>query len=260
MITFKNILKEYKIKSRSSEIDFKNDKTLNEIIYEYTGNESIYKRTSIWRGKAKDTRDILFIKPSSFERISANATSNYYTLLIDNSKYWKEYPKRSKSIMCTINWENAKSYIAFQTMDEPYQVIPKLNAKIAVCPRGDFWWSFINGIEIMQNNLDKWYIGRSLDAFNDCLRTQLILSNENSFASLKKAIDTKYKLSYEEMQNIKKYNCSTLYEFIDYCLNPELNGFKLMNYDDSFQIVGNNEVWTDSDSLMVKYLNQYMSK
>jgi len=40
------------------------------------------------------------IDPKTGTRVSAN-TSNEYTLIMDNDPRWKEYPKRSKSLICT---------------------------------------------------------------------------------------------------------------------------------------------------------------
>ena len=44
---------------------------------------------------SEDVNQIFIINPKKHKRISAY-TNNYYTWIIDKSKYWKDYPKRSK--------------------------------------------------------------------------------------------------------------------------------------------------------------------
>jgi hypothetical protein len=43
--------------------------------------------------------DYYLIDPKKHDRRSAN-TQNYYTYIIDNSKDWEDFPKRSKSLIC----------------------------------------------------------------------------------------------------------------------------------------------------------------
>ena len=80
-----------------------------------------------------------FIDPSKSERKSAN-TSNFYTLWIDNSKKWADYPKRSKSLICTTQAQTAAGY------GTSYMMIPYDGAKIGVCPSYDMWESFPNAM------------------------------------------------------------------------------------------------------------------
>lgn len=68
-------------------------------------------------------------------RRSAN-THNFYTYIIDNSKDWKRFPKRSMSFICSTNARSAGSYGIV------YQVFPVNGTKIGVCPSRDFWAAF----------------------------------------------------------------------------------------------------------------------
>lgn len=77
------------------------------------------------------------VDPTKTERKSAY-TSNHTTLLIDNLPSWKNYPKRSRSIICTLDGGVAGGY------GQKFRVIPSDNCKFGVCPRSDIWYSFVD--------------------------------------------------------------------------------------------------------------------
>jgi hypothetical protein len=94
-------------------------------------------KTSIWRGeKQQDSilgKDgIAIVDTTRSERKSASA-SNWYTLIIDNHPKYKDYPKRSKSLICTNNIETAEAY------GPPMAIIPFNSAKIGVVNAPDIW-------------------------------------------------------------------------------------------------------------------------
>jgi hypothetical protein len=266
MITFKNILKEENDESliekiaadtakpsRGSLVDRMSDEnkklTLDKLIYKYTGNKSIEGRTEIWRGKYNENRKIIFMQPSKFERKSLH-TYQIHTLLIDNSKFWIDYPKRSKSISCSTEKQIITRF--GDNSFELYKVVPKLNAIIGLCPHKDMWNAFNEGFEIFNRNFFK-FPGNAvydIESFNSYLKKRQGIENDDTFEIIKNKLEN-FKLDEWQMANIDKYNCNNLYEFIDYCLSPQLNGFGFTTYDDDFKINGEHEVWTDADSLMI---------
>lgn len=96
-----------------------------------------YNDLPIYRGTDLSF-DYILINPSERTRKSANARFNIYTTLIDNSPYWKEYPKRSKSLICTLDKNKAINY------GYNYRVIPFDNSKWGICENSDIWFSFEN--------------------------------------------------------------------------------------------------------------------
>jgi len=81
---------------------------------------------------------ILYSDSSKYLRSSAN-TSNYYTILIDNFlNPWKQYPKRSRSFICSTSEDYAEAY------GQVYQVYPIGDPIIGFCPQRDIWESFQN--------------------------------------------------------------------------------------------------------------------
>jgi hypothetical protein len=238
MITFKNILQEYTNGRRSKPIESIIDSK------KYVGYDlkDMKKASSIYRtiGLSDNLSDYYFIQPSQYERESAN-TANFYTLLIDNSKYWAKYPKRSKSIICLVEKRDTNF------LKDEYRIYPKLNARIGVCPDSDFWYSFKVGLEKIGSLFENGTI--YMNEFNQFLNLEFKIKRDDSYYNIVNKINN-YILSDRQKKSISKFK--TLYEYIDYCLSPKLNGFQLMKYNDNFKIKGSKEIWTDADSLLVR--------
>lgn len=86
----------------------------------------------LWRGTRSNRDEILLLDPSSGSRKSEN-TTNYYTMLMDNSPYMRGWPKRSNSFIGTTRRSMSESY------GNGYAIFPFDGAKIAICPYGDLW-------------------------------------------------------------------------------------------------------------------------
>ena len=203
----------------------------------------------IYRG-LKNNNYYLWIDPSDFERKSAN-TKNYYTLLIDNSPYWKDYPKRSKSIICTMDNNTAIEY------GHDYIVFPYDGAKIGICPQEDFWFGFDNKT-----------IKEDLNSFNENLKKLFKINNiplnDKSYKGIVKSFkefDKKYKLQtlyFDEIDRFvtthfiewfKDYN-GNLLDHLNKLFDPKKNGFKLQTVNKPIQC-SYCEVWTDSKSILI---------
>ena len=222
------------------------------------------KNNCIYRG-VNSNYDAIVIDPKNVKkkRISAN-TTNYYTLLMDNSSSWKQYPKRSESIICSTDICNADSYGIL------YEIFPLDGAKIGVCSDEDVWDSFKN-------------LSLSMDFFNTYLTSILNIKNvhgrleypkgnmnnfDSSFSVLKSAckeFDTnvgvvsdwreqiKYMVDSYTSKNIMKILKSykgNLLNTLNTKLSPAKNGFKLAKIGDT--LPKNREAWTDSVSIGIK--------
>ena len=202
----------------------------------------------IYRGIQYDT-DYYFVDPKAGKpRVSAN-TKNYYTLINDNSPYWKGYPKRSESLICTTNRNVAIDY------GVSYVVLPYNGAKIGVCPSVDYWFSF----EKTTNNiLDQ--LNKELKRLVESLTKKPL--PDKDFNKMKKVFkefdkefkkfDSKEKKIYKEsIRLLKGYNENEgLLKHLQKLLSPEPNGFKLKKVGD--KLPNNKEVWTDSKSVLIK--------
>jgi hypothetical protein len=210
------------------------------------------KGTPIYRGiRRSSTVNYMFIDPKSGKpRVSAN-TRNYYTLINDNSPYWKQYPKRSRSIICTTDSMSASRYGWVK------RVFPYDGAKIGVCPERDYWLSF-------QKILGE-YI--TLDEFNNILyklintKANIYGFNDSSYKNIVesfKTFDMFMKDSPKLLESIKNeypmfkdYDPEkiTFLEYVQKLLSPKPNGFKLKKSGD--KLPREREVWTDSKSVLV---------
>ncbi|MCK9416647.1 hypothetical protein M0Q97_08330, partial [Candidatus Dojkabacteria bacterium] len=196
--------------------------------------------TKIFKGIYRNYSEYNYINPTIIERKSAN-TSNISTLLFDNSPYNINYPKRSKSLICTSNYNRATLY------GDVYRVIPFDGAKIAVCPDYDFWYSF-RKISINYDNIGK---------FNDLIS----LSYGSKF--INQLNDTNYNIFIKQLQDLcdklkidNKYNLPT--DINDYfkLFDAKSNDINLYDYKEYAKLdLENNEVWTDSKCLL--YRNEY---
>lgn len=70
-------------------------------------------------------------------RKSAN-TPNFYTVFLDNSPAWKDFPKRSRSFVGSTHEQGAYDVGQWGVQ----YMIPYDTAHVGICPAADFWSSF----------------------------------------------------------------------------------------------------------------------
>ena len=170
--------------------------------------------------------------PKSIRRFMANQTnffisdpikrqsrdnSNYYTLMIDNSIYWKDYPKRSKSFICSLNVYNNPNYF----------VIPEDDSLWGICNEQDIYYGFEKS-----NIHNICYFFDDLNRLSDYLFDLKI--SDNSHQEMKRDINL-----FQE----KLYQKYTKKEFEDFILTTDylkiVNGVALDYAFDSGRSVPN---------------------
>jgi hypothetical protein len=196
----------------------------------------------------------MLFNPKAIERKSAN-TTNYYTMLFDNSPYRGNFPKRSKSLICTSDQFTAASY-----GEKLYRVIPFDNAKIAICPDMDFWCSFkkIETLDEFNSNLEilyKYFMKQKLNENYNIFIKQLekfipIIIKLTEDIWYEKYIDL-LKLPWEDVKIF-----TTLKSIDDYfdLFNPIKNDHELIDYNKykkSYYSYTDNEIYTDSKALFI---------
>jgi len=192
-------------------------------------------------------------------RTSAN-TSNEYTLLIDNLKVWSDYPKRSRSVVCT----TASSYS--QNYGDIYIVLPMNGTKIGECSGKDFWESFPYTNKVMGIY--------DMDDFNMVLKFLFRVAtgeekHDNNWSTLNHAMkefDKKFKDEFDEnwmrmfSELTDEYWTKSVYYWknawkgtfektVSDILDPKKNRFKLKKSGNSFG--GYNELWVGGPCLMI---------
>ena len=188
--------------------------------------------TAIYRGISGQTMPALFVDPSKGDlRVSAN-TTNYYTLLMDNLPSWKQYPKRSRSLICSTDIFNASSY----GMD--YMVFPYNGTKIGIVNSEDIWNTFKN-----------LYLGANdLTMFNDILENILNVANFN--IGIGNSYDTSWNVLLKVIKNADKKKDIVLQSIEEEIV--ELSTYKI--YKEKKWIYK----WLHSDKSLVEVLNDEM--
>lgn len=249
-------------------IDISTQETIK-LINENCKEFLIDKTPKMYRGyvpQSHPVQNTMLIKPSEFERRSAN-TKNIYTLIIDNSPRWKDFPKRKNSIICTTSINTANDY------GYTYVVIPYDGAKIGVCPNNDIWNSFYKSLGAFIN-MDQFVFGlheAGVDDSNfnlmkigfDKLEKEMKSSKEDRkwsiLSKLGKATghpDVVSDLKNKYLDYIKDKDI-TLYEYVENMLDPIANHFRVCDYLDipkhesKRDMVSGFEVWTESNCILI---------
>jgi hypothetical protein len=102
---------------------------------------AINSEFEIYRGMEKGGQKVLKGSSLGTARASRN-TSDFYNVLVSQLlPSWKQFPPRAHSFICTNHMGTARSYGG---RAGTYRVFPKGDPIIGICPRGDFWNSFIS--------------------------------------------------------------------------------------------------------------------
>lgn len=256
-----------KLKYILLENNYKKQLTLDAAVEIFKVNNKTYTdfRKSIYRG-TNAIEPYYFIRPSQGGRMSAY-TSNYYTLIIDNSPEWQAYPKRSKSIICTTDSNYAKNYS--ESGLEYYFVFPKDGSKIGVCPHGDIWRSFQKSLFGFELNDFNYCIELLADEYKKNSNDEDKVFNYNNFevdynalavlfnyvTENKDYLMTKFETEHGAPNTIMMYwgehENNTFNEYVNSLITPTTNKFKITIYDSNFNLEPGHEVWTDGDSLLI---------
>ena len=186
------------------------------------------------------------IDPSLKQRVSVN-THNYYTVLMDNLPSWQEYPKRSRSLICSTSLYTARGFAT----GEPYNIFPIDGAKIAVCPRLDIWHvkltdnlTFVGLNGIFRECKVSWYSYRNIldDIFQNRKKIATYLQDAATTTSYNKIIDDIRSSDSQEQ----------LITALDNLYNPDRLGFKLFSIE-QLPAYKNREVWIGSPCYAVKH-------
>jgi hypothetical protein len=200
----------------------------------------------IYRGLHDETT-FLFLNPTTIDRRSAN-TNNYYTYLFDNSPYRDNFPKRSKSLICSSNYSTAYGY----SSRRPHRIIPFDGAKIASVNRSDFWNGFIKlsrfgDLEDFNKSLKRVFYR----IFGSEIRDD---NYDNFITDLQKLCDIYSEFPTGTITNGYDIILPTIDDYFK-LFDPLENGLVLYDYN-TYKLLVNklldNELWTDSKCLLIQ--------
>ncbi|CAG7579810.1 MAG: hypothetical protein SLAVMIC_00105 [uncultured marine phage] len=209
---------------------------------------------------AQVNRQFSTIDPKGKMRGSKN-TSNEYTNLMDNIlDSWGGYPRRSESLIMSTDFIRKNIMIPFK------------GSMVGICPSDDLWWSFkgLNGMvmdDFNRNFLKTFDIDMD-DLSNPPSKEDLMKINLDESMRLCK-LDTEKTGSrfmgqdgtcklvnniWSKLEQGSEVKIS-LYEFLDFILDPNRNDFRLIRSED-FQSLDKDryfkkECWSDGKFLTV---------
>lgn len=209
--------------------------------------ENYRNKRGIYRGiPAKKTQlhQINYVDPSdrTSPRTSAN-THNYYTLWVDNSRLWRDFPKRSQSLVCTTSKEHAKWY------GTQFVVVPiKPTTVFGICPDKDFWYSF-------DETMPARFPGDTLGDLMDWLHMIFMQQNISSPVTYSQLVAALESIDTAQIpDNLQRFRELMqrlgAVQLMDHILDPGKNGFKIQKYNE-FVFPKNREVWTSDACLMI---------
>ncbi len=244
--------------SYKTEADFEN--AVDYAIQNCTDYIRAFGEPAVWRG-AMSTFQYAVIDPKAVGRTSQH-TSNEYTTILSNDTAWAGYPKRSESLICSLDRDYASTY-----GNDLYAVILPNAFRLGICHNEDIWTSF--PYLKQETGIDY------ASAFNEELREILGLpysgpkitklpTIQKGLLDLEKRIkDLKTQgAEFTNQNHLYSYlyafitpesPAGTAYKLIAGLLHPKKNRFGMITTIDSLtDYEGNNsEVWTDSTVLMV---------
>lgn len=259
----------YKTLSRRKHIKGNVEKIIEEYApwYDLSDYSSAIYRGVQHKDGRKINQNVYLINPSEHHRRSID-TDNIYTLIIDNSELWEDYPKRSESIICSTSHRYASMF------GEVYRVIPiKQNAEFGICDTRDIFEAFV-GLKYINDNIDtprdlEDYLGRTFvmphGSITDYKELSKLLTKDNlDFSLARENGETHSGMTVEKFDKIVEEYGSYL-GYLEKLMDPEDNGFSLEEYSqdnpnlewlfrnsDGYNGNEGNEVWTDSPCLLVR--------
>jgi hypothetical protein len=185
-------------------------------------------------------------------RRSAN-TSNYFTWWADNHPDWKNFPKRSRSFICSSDYFTADQYGTAMLF------VPYDNAHVGVVPADDLF----NAIGSPQDG--------TLDDENDITRTVLLAVHEEhkdeerptsyeAFVRQLKLADmellqrhTAFSGMVDAIKNMKHFKATTYYDVIRGMFNPK--DFK-EGKASSIKLPRDSEIYVQGEAILLPLFNE----
>ena len=247
MVTFKQFLNEASVDEKP---EFKPN-TVEEAIA--TLNEHckdalwmLQENTPIYRGEKSVPQEALktgfmTVDTSATERKSQN-TKNYYTVILDNNPLMKDYPKRSRSFICSTRLSYASGFAGGQS-GAALIVVPFDGVKIGMCGSYDMWETHV---QLLGRNED---IADMNDMFED-LGIVPALKSFTDFNDRLKAGDQSAIKDLRRVFRSKDYDGDFLSD-VWKAYSPSKLKFSLHTTKDFPHITDEREVWIGGKVMMI---------
>ena len=208
----------------------------------------LVENAPFYRGMRTENMGVSYVDLTKTTRKSQN-TSNWYTEIFDNHFEMADYPKRSKSLICSTDLDYAYGF-----GNQVYVVLPVKNSKIGEVRELDIW--DLDPIELFGHS-------GTLDEINDFLGKIIRLglnTRECSFQLLRK-FDSEIKDESSEVFNrIQHSEYSDLLDRDDFLndflrtilevYSPDMLGV-VSSTPATFRHAGDQEVWFDTGAIII---------
>lgn len=173
-----------------SELDYTRSKKI--IKKYYDAIELALDRPQIWRGMRID-KLAFFVDANSLRR-KASQTENICNKVIDILPSWKDWPKRTRSVIGTVSENQARNYGPSQ-----YLLFPLENQPIGICTGDkDFW----NCFPVIIPTINKYIIALYKRANEITGQKQDFLRNDSAKTIISRTQFIIDNLSIEEIENV----------------------------------------------------------
>jgi hypothetical protein len=218
----------------------------------------------IYRG-SPNLASLVYSDPTGVERTSRN-TSNELTLLVSHIlPSWQNWPKRSRSLICSESYSTASSYGS----GGPYIVLPIGNPNVGVVPASDFWDAFSMSPPTFNDNFLEFFRTFRLVAEEAKLGIHVpaAISSAQEMVQVLKTYDAVFTKMPQLVEKMKdELSSSRIYRIgaminlltagdcissLDTYFNPKSNNFVLTPYSDYSNHL-NYEVWFSGPAVLVK--------
>jgi hypothetical protein len=214
---------------------------------DFAVNKYVTNGSAIYKGSVryKGVDQLIMRDPMSFPdpRRSKN-TLNYYTEWVDHSPQWAQFPKRSRSLICSTNRKKAGQY------GDVAVVVPIKDTAVGVCSSGDWWESFKTTSPDHDPDEINQFVHEVLKDNGVFLNGKTVTYDE--FAPHLHSADLeKHDPSvFTEDLRDEAMVLGGLVELMDYVFDPAANGFSLTTWR-QFGITGDHEVWLSAPCVMI---------
>ena len=236
--------------------------------------------------KLNDFGEVDYFYSKPVKRFSRD-DKNYYNLIIDNSIKWKNYPKRNKSFMCSLNKAETGLF--------HYFVIPEDDSRWGIAPTSDIYSSFNDSIrkytytsnisninilfrqiDILSNDYDIKLSDTNYNEFrngikklqskiiNDEQSKNSVVTNDSGLIQTNGTLNRQCKTAYRLKSFLNIYG-DNIFRTILKILDPIKNDFKNLTWKEIYsEILNNNlstvnrEMWTESPCVFVNGMNWSM--
>lgn len=264
----------FETQTRRKEVQFDKGKFFRNCA---TAIEQYKNGVVLYRGLKKPKDSLTYSDSTKSVRASAFAKSNQYTIWVDNHPSWKDFPKRSRSFICSTNYHTARHF------GIPHIVFPIGDPKFGICPVSDFQLSFPYayknynfGVLSLNNQISSLvdqYSEKIYHTYDELLKALAEL--QKRYDDLKDRGLIKAWLSKEPKKQEQAFDLMSpeerrfthqlvdpnsnggifqvnhsIFDSLSYALDPYKNGFKIEDFSE-MKFLDNKEVWFSGKAYFV---------